>query len=36
MSEIGEVFKIIKEEGKKKKAKNLVFSTQILTDKGIQ
>jgi len=36
MSEIGEVFKIIKEEGKKKKAKNLVSSTQILADKGIQ
>lgn len=36
MSEIGEVFKIIKEEGKKKKSKNLVSSTQILADEGIQ
>ena len=36
MSEIGELFKIIKEEGKKKKAKNIVSSTQILADKGIK
>ncbi len=35
MSEIGEVFKIIKEEGKKKRASNLASSTQILIDNGI-